>query len=145
METAPTRYTRWDGKTTGNVRDTAEEPNVSLYILTDNIFKEMDPRRTRDPRLARAQAADPRLQRTTSNSPAPPQAYYNGSSRPGSNTHTPNNPTPPQPFVQAGDTVVQQLATDTSTTGTPQPSPISKYKQRPLFCVVCASNQVCIL
>ncbi|VDB90008.1 unnamed protein product [Peniophora sp. CBMAI 1063] len=105
----------------------------------------MDPRRTRDPRLARAQAADPR--RSASNTPQPnPYGVYNGASQPASNLHTPNNSTPPQPFVQAGETVVQQFPqaavagpsqfVATSDSGAPFP-----HKTRPLFCVVCASNQ----
>ncbi|KAJ7068178.1 phosphoprotein phosphatase [Mycena amicta] len=61
----------------------------------------MDPRRARDPRLARA---DPRIQRVQQDTPAP-------------------TPTPPPPLENNG-----------------QASP-SLFKPRPLFCVVCASNQ----
>ena len=126
---------------------------ILLRLLNDpvkNTFLtsclQMDPRRTRDPRLARAQAADPR--RSASNTPQPtPYGVYNGAPQPGSSSYTPNTSTPPQPFVQAGETVVQQFPQmaaagpsqllATSEAGTP-----SSYKARPLFCVVCASNQV---
>jgi len=107
----------------------------------------MDPRRTRDPRLARAQAADPRLQRPSPGPTAPQNPYNNGPSWPGSNTHTPNSATPPQPFIQGGESVVQQLPNSTlaldpsHVPGLGQQATPSKYKQRPLFCVVCASNQ----
>ncbi|KAF7331990.1 Phosphoprotein phosphatase [Mycena kentingensis (nom. inval.)] len=66
----------------------------------------MDPRRARDPRLARP---DPRLQRVQYDAPAP-------------------TPTPPLPYDQNGHT------------NSPAPTAGSAFKQRPLFCVVCASN-----
>ena len=74
----------------------------------------MDPRRARDPRLANR--ADPRLaQSTHSNSPAP--------------------------VVQSGSVTPAdaQLSAQTksSSNGT------TRLKGKPLFCVVCASNQVC--
>ncbi|KAJ7368203.1 phosphoprotein phosphatase [Mycena albidolilacea] len=89
----------------------------------------MDPRRARDPRLARA---DPRLQRVQQDTPAPTptpppphsgaeNGYYSAPTPP-PNTLTPY-PTDPQP--------VQPVP------GVANPT----YKQRPLFCVVCASNQ----
>jgi hypothetical protein len=90
----------------------------------------MDPRRARDPRLARA---DPRLQRVQQDTPAPtptPPPPHSGAENgyyaaptPPPNTLTPY-PTDPQP--------VQPVP------GVASPT----YKQRPLFCVVCASNQV---
>ncbi|KAH8106046.1 phosphoprotein phosphatase [Cristinia sonorae] len=113
----------------------------------------MDPRRARDPRLARG---DPRLQRTHSNSPAPaPQG-------PGSSHHQSN--VPPQPTQASGSNHVpyptanppqystgalsnQQLAQEAQSatsmvTAQPQSTEVSApFKQRPLFCVVCASNQ----
>lgn len=106
----------------------------------------MDPRRARDPRLARA---DPRLQRPQSGSPAPtppppptaatqfqPNWVENG---------VPNysTPPPPQPSPQVTpyQQDIQQGQVVTTAPLQPQPSP-STYKQRPLFCVVCASNQV---
>lgn len=94
----------------------------------------MDPRRARDPRLARGQQ-----QRQTSDSPAPPNfppqsqpqhAEYNA---PG-----PSAPTPPQPFAAA----TSQLMTAPSTS---TPAAPGAYKARPLFCVVCASNQVRVI
>ncbi|KAJ6599155.1 phosphoprotein phosphatase [Mycena vulgaris] len=82
----------------------------------------MDPRR-RDPRLARA---DPRLQRLQQDTPAstptpPPQQLENGYT---------NQPTPPPSAPYQTDSQPPQ--------STP---PAPAYKQRPLFCVVCASNQ----
>ena len=92
----------------------------------------MDPRRARDPRLARAQ------QRQASDSPAPsaipphvkpqppPQLIEN-------DTPPYSAPTPPQPFLQATSELDMIPGLD---------PPPETYKQRPLFCVVCASNQV---
>lgn len=97
----------------------------------------MDPRR-RDPRLARP--SDPRLQANAAASssalrpPFPPQgnAVYVGAG----STPMDATPTPPQTFVQAMQEV-QQIATEAEVR-----APVAPYKQRPLFCVVCASNQV---
>lgn len=105
----------------------------------------MDPRRARDPRLARA---DPRLQQ-----PQPQQQLQhqqlltstpdNGiNSTPGSHSVT-----PPQPFVTAMATVSSQIPTaaDASTSTLMQPldsHSLASLRTRPLFCVVCASNQV---
>ena len=104
----------------------------------------MDPRRARDPRLARA---DPRLQQPQ------PQQQQQRQQLP---TPTPNNGfnstpgshsvTPPQPFVTAMATVSLQIpsAADASTSALTHPDTPSapNFKTRPLFCVVCASNQV---
>ena len=138
---------------TVDVRDTSE-----LYLLryrNDQILMtspsrstntNMDPRRARDPRLAAR--ADLRLQQ-----PQPhqqqlhqqlPTSFPNNgvNSNPGSHSVT-----PPQPFVSAMATVSSQIPTaaDASTSALTQPmdlhSPAS-LKTRPLFCVVCASNQV---
>ena len=68
----------------------------------------MDPRKARDPRLARA---DPRL---NSQQP-PPTAVWDDASA-----------AAPQHTEPATDVAISQ----------------PKYKPRPLFCVVCASNQV---
>lgn len=104
----------------------------------------MDPRRARDPRLARA---DPRLQRPHSRSPAPvstppqvPTQYHQQWAENGVQNY-PNQPTPQSqgiPYQQP----VQQLPPASA----PLPGPVTSppaYRQRPLFCIVCASNQVC--
>jgi hypothetical protein len=106
----------------------------------------MDPRRARDPRLARA---DPRLQQPQpqqpqqQRQPIPAQIPNNGiNSNPGSHSVT-----PPQPFVTAIATVSSQIpppadpSTSALTHSSDTPSP-ARFKTRPLFCVVCASNQV---
>lgn len=76
-----------------------------------------DPRRAQDPRLARAAGADPR---NGSNSPAPPppvNVYVQ--------THA------PQPISAQSAPVLSEPV-----------FAAPPYKQRPMFCVVCASNQV---
>ncbi|KAF7313701.1 Phosphoprotein phosphatase [Mycena chlorophos] len=104
----------WVALKTTNVLDTAEAlflpyldrlPQKSALTC---CFCSMDPRRARDPRLARA---DPRLQRVQQDSPPTPILP------PENNGHSGTPPT--------------QSATP----------PASAFKQRPLFCVVCASNQ----
>ena len=91
----------------------------------------MDPRRARDPRLARAQ------QRQASDSPAPsaipPHFKPQPAPQPVDNDTPPSIPTPPQPFLQATSELDMIPGLDL---------PPQTYKQRPLFCVVCASNQV---
>jgi len=92
----------------------------------------MDPRRARDPRLARTQ------QRQASDSPAPsaipPHVKPQPPPQPFENDTPPNStPTPPQPFLQATSELDMIPGLDL---------PPQTYKQRPLFCVVCASNQV---
>ena len=90
----------------------------------------MDPRRARDPRLARA---DPRLQRVQSGSPvSTPPPLYN------STEQWSENGTETSATQQLTQTPEAQNDHPQSQ-GTPfQPG----YKPRPLFCVVCASNQV---
>lgn len=95
----------------------------------------MDPRRARDPRLARA---DPRLQRVSSGPPAsagppPHENYINWSTKNGT-------PTPDFTNQNEGSGMAQENATQENLAlnfNTPTP-----YRQRPLFCIVCASNQV---
>ncbi|KAJ7744534.1 phosphoprotein phosphatase [Mycena maculata] len=95
----------------------------------------MDPRRARDPRLARV---DPRLQRVQQDSPAPtptppPSGIENG---------YPNQATPPPalaPYQAQADSQSSQADSRSSQPMTATTS--APYKQRPLFCVVCASNQ----
>ncbi|KAH7916198.1 phosphoprotein phosphatase [Hygrophoropsis aurantiaca] len=95
----------------------------------------MDPRRARDPRLARV---DPRLQRVPSNSPAPSYPQNNAQSTPSwpiNGNYAPQNSISVQPGPS-----YQSQAEPTSQSTTPVSSqPI--YKPRPVFCVVCASNQ----
>ncbi|KAJ7507706.1 phosphoprotein phosphatase [Mycena galericulata] len=91
----------------------------------------MDPRKARDPRLARA---DPRLQRVQQDTPAPtPTPPLSQTTQYSEN----ENGITPQPPLQTlatyeGDSQASQ-STSTAASAT--------YKQRPLFCVVCASNQ----
>ncbi|KAF8558879.1 hypothetical protein OG21DRAFT_993712 [Imleria badia] len=85
----------------------------------------MDPRRARDPRLARA---DPRLQRVSSGSPAPPTPQQQP--WPPTDSQQVQSQTPPN----ANSNLPASLNHDASSA--------SIYKPRPLFCVVCASNQV---
>ncbi|KIL70147.1 hypothetical protein M378DRAFT_117053 [Amanita muscaria Koide BX008] len=92
----------------------------------------MDPRRVRDPRLARA---DPRLQRVSSGTPVVPN-------------HTPQEThdhvlengiyTPESSMPQARRLSSQDSIHEEQSLNIPAPLP---YKQRPLFCIVCASNQ----
>lgn len=109
----------------------------------------MDPRRARDPRLAAR--ADPRLQqRQPSGSPAPapppPQPVPQYQNQWPENGVT-NYSTPP-PSLSGGvpgmppPTTSLQLETLPHSDMQPSAGPSSTYKPRPLFCVVCASNQV---
>ncbi|KAJ7129780.1 Ssu72-like protein-domain-containing protein [Mycena epipterygia] len=88
----------------------------------------MDPRRARDPRLARA---DPRLQRvqqdTPASTPTPPLPQHVGIENGYAAQATPPHAAA---LYQADSQPLQPIA--------PASPP---YKQRPLFCVVCASNQ----
>jgi len=93
----------------------------------------MDPRRARDPRLARV---DPRLQQVQADSnssatltPPTPPTFDSLSNYQIENGNL-NSP-PPQ-------SMSQPPAAQPSASSTPN----SPYKPRPLFCVVCASNQV---
>lgn len=119
----------------------------------------MDPRRARDPRLARG---DPRLQRSHSGTPGappppppPPQIQASTSQQgyppqaPFAQPHAyPAYPTstPPQhPNHDVSNNQLAQEAREASAVPPQQPQqPRVGYKPRPLFCVVCASNQVSI-
>ncbi|KAF5322700.1 hypothetical protein D9619_000457 [Psilocybe cf. subviscida] len=110
----------------------------------------MDPRRPRDPRLAR----DPRLQNAqpvpSSSSAFPQQQQPIAHQQWGTNGDASGASTVVQPSVQtqpnASTTNINtNIITPTPTTtanptthGSEAPVP---YKPRPLFCVVCASNQ----
>ncbi|KAL0949726.1 hypothetical protein HGRIS_009766 [Hohenbuehelia grisea] len=97
----------------------------------------MDPRRARDPRLARV---DPRLQRSQPGPAAQPVVQP-----------TPPPPGPSVPQVPYNTTWPENgstsLPTSTLSPSVPQEAPAETvapptgYKPRPLFCVVCASNQ----
>ena len=99
----------------------------------------MDPRRTRDPRLARV---DPRLQQVPAESsssetltpPIPPtvDALSNHQTDNGDSNSPPPQPIPQSPVVEPSP----------SSTPPNSSTPNSLYKPRPLFCIVCASNQV---
>ncbi|KIK99251.1 hypothetical protein PAXRUDRAFT_822945 [Paxillus rubicundulus Ve08.2h10] len=105
----------------------------------------MDPRRARDPRLARG---DPRLQRIASGSPAPqPPQQQQQQQQPHHSTPWPFS----DPYATSSQTVPQQVpyrppsANTTVNVAAPSSNDrpeASTYKPRPLFCVVCASNQV---
>jgi RNA polymerase II subunit A C-terminal domain phosphatase SSU72 len=142
---------------TVDVRDTSEltsflhTTGIDPILTTSSQFRStgMDPRRARDPRLARTgtdprlQQPQPQLQQQSLRQQLPAPIPNNGiNSNPGSHSIT-----PPQPFVNAIATVSSQIpqASDASTSVSTQPldtpSPAC-FKTRPLFCVVCASNQV---
>ncbi|THH17956.1 hypothetical protein EW146_g2950 [Bondarzewia mesenterica] len=106
----------------------------------------MDPRRARDPRLARH--SDPRLQQSHSSAQASPSYPSSSSNANYRSTSTPSvhqTPTPPQPFAQAVASASQQITPQPEQAATPQATNHDvgppTYKPRPLFCVVCASNQ----
>jgi len=94
----------------------------------------MDPRRTRDPRLARV---DPRPQQVLADSSSsatltpPVPLTVDALSNHQTDNGNLNSPPPQSPVVEL------------SPTSTPSNSstPNSVYKPRPLFCIVCASNQ----
>ena len=145
---------RWVTKKTKSVLDTADlsRPSVSICGLTYRhrlLFEHhftMDPRRARDPRLARA---DPRLQgRSHSNSPAP-QSYHGAMLQPnvthGGPSHAASTSYLNQQVTHQAPATPDPPVQSTVTQSSPQPQGQSNkpYKARPLFCVVCASNQVC--
>ncbi|KAG2077517.1 Ssu72-domain-containing protein [Suillus decipiens] len=101
----------------------------------------MDPRRARDPRLARV---DPRLQRGPSALPTPSPQQQSGSGQ-GATQWTTNGAymasqsMVPNVLVQQADTASENAIAGPSTPTNNAGS--SAYKPRLLFCVVCASNQ----
>ncbi|KAF9482489.1 Ssu72-domain-containing protein [Pholiota conissans] len=107
----------------------------------------MDPRRARDPRLGRT---DPRLHNTQgqpSSAPTPPPTLYESPQATSQQQQwnengavsVPSSAQPtPQPQPTASNSSNSQ-APQNATTSTAPETPI--YKPRPLFCVVCASNQ----
>ncbi|KAI0751286.1 Ssu72-like protein-domain-containing protein [Daedaleopsis nitida] len=121
----------------------------------------MDPRRARDPRLARQ---DPRLQqRPHSNTPSGPSQSHphqtplsqvppnqapplqqastsQGYPPPVPQDYTPY-PTATQPQYPGHDTSNQQLTQEAQEASGVTTHSTQGYKARPLFCVVCASNQ----
>jgi RNA polymerase II subunit A C-terminal domain phosphatase SSU72 len=94
----------------------------------------MDPRRPRDPRLARA---DPRLK---SDSPAPQVAEAQASVSVISENGIKNDGGLPQP--SQSDVALQDSQLFPPAENAPTEHSRPTYKSRPLFCVVCASNQV---
>jgi hypothetical protein len=134
------------GEKTIDVRDTAElHPYTPIKMLDSDCVRilystGMDPRRARDPRLARP---DPRQQQPQQRLQLHTPTPNNGiNSNPGSHSIT-----PPQPFVTAMATVSSQVppAADASTSASTHSMNLPSapgFKIRPLFCVVCASNQV---
>lgn len=95
----------------------------------------MDPRRARDPRLARA---DPRLQRPQGNLPLPQsQPSQDGDFAMDTEESFPQ--IEPQPHTASTPTLASNAEEVDSLEA---PATISAFNPRPLFCVVCASNQV---
>lgn len=104
----------------------------------------MDPRRARDPRLAQ-RANDPRIQHQPQKPvqpPVPPPGNY-GSQQQQYTQH----PTIPHGNLDVGASSRPPAASTSTSTphssgeSTPQTYTGNTYKSRPLFCVVCASNQ----
>ncbi|KZT24449.1 Ssu72-domain-containing protein [Neolentinus lepideus HHB14362 ss-1] len=94
----------------------------------------MDPRRARDPRLLRA---DPRLQQRQPPNAPPPASFP----LPGAVNGMLHSPTPPQPFEQATSSLQSAAEVQIASHLQQQQAGPSTYRPRPLFCVVCASNQ----
>jgi hypothetical protein len=102
----------------------------------------MDPRKARDPRLARAQVKSGQPAPTSTPPPASysfsfPQWSENGvgsASPPTQPAYQPPQPTPSNSSSFSAEFTAPPSLLD----ATPE---TSQYKPRPLFCVVCASNQ----
>jgi hypothetical protein len=94
----------------------------------------MDPRKARDPRFGRV---DPRLQRVDAETPTqtPPLSGDSDASA---------NPFPLDPSLpaQSNSFPHENQQPQTQPPGQSSSSQSAAYKLRPLFCVVCASNQV---
>lgn len=141
--------------------------SITEFVLTSSLFIKqifthpMDPRRARDPRLTRT---DPRLQRQhgqpgpSYNAPPPPYPNYppQGHGNGGLSYVPPQAPQMQQQY-SSGPVSNHQLREEAegasslpppATASQPQTQPATEiktkqiYKPRPLFCVVCASNQV---
>lgn len=107
------------------------------------VVMSLDPRRARDPRLARA---DPRLQRPQSGSPAPPPL-----AQPDASLYAQNGgisaapePLPVMQMAAAGPSQPHIPLANPVMANTPLQNGQPSFKIRPLFCVVCASNQVSV-
>jgi len=121
--------------------DTAEKLSLSrhisgclneiLYPLGDYYDVAMDPRRARDPRLART---DPRLQRASSGFPVNQMPQDNYAHWPENGIQTPDFSTPQAQAPLS----TQEMNQENQAPNATAPAP---YKPRPLFCIVCASNQ----
>ncbi|KAG2135926.1 phosphoprotein phosphatase [Suillus bovinus] len=101
----------------------------------------MDPRRARDPRLARV---DPRLQRGPSALPTPSPQQQSGSVQSAqqwtaNGAYMASQSMVPNVLMQQADIAPENAIAGPSTPANNAGS--SAYKSRPLFCVVCASNQ----
>lgn len=92
----------------------------------------MDPRKARDPRLART---DPRLQRPQGNSQSqlPTTGIYQA--------ETGDNISIVEPQFHSTD-IPLQTETFEEVDSIQEPPSSTTFKPRPLFCIVCASNQV---
>ena len=104
--------------------------NANEFLIYSNNITLMDPRRGRDPRLQ----ADPRLQTPQTT----PQQF---SETPSNSPDILSQSTTPE----GSSFTVSQAVVETSAAQDPGTSTsvnqATFYQQRPLFCVVCASNQ----
>lgn len=94
----------------------------------------MDPRKARDPRFGRV---DPRLQRVDAGTPTQTPLLMGDS-----DASTNSFPLDPALQAQSSSSPHENQQTQTQPPGQSNSSQSAVYKPRPLFCVVCASNQV---